>query len=208
MPAAENRQAVSRNPDRTRLELIEAAEREIHLHGYQAASLNKIIADAGVTKGALYYHFANKQSLGYAVLDEIWGPQMRAVWVEPLQQQGVNPINAMIKAIKTAGQAMSAQAVILGCPINNIAQEMSPIDEGFRRRVNDLLAQWREAIGDALRRGQAQGDVAKRLQPEAIAAMLVASIEGCVGMAKNAQSHELLMQCGAGVIDYLQTLRA
>lgn len=206
--ATEHHHAISRNPDRTRLDLVEAAEREIHLHGYQAASLSRIISAAGVTKGALYHHFANKQSLGYAVMDEIWGPRMRATWVEPLQRQDANPIDALIGVIEAAGHAMTGQAVMLGCPINNIAQEMSPIDEGFRWRVNGLLAEWREAIAGALRRGQLQGTVTDRIQTDAIGAMLVASIEGCVGMAKNAQSRELLMQCGAGVIDYLHTLRA
>ena len=40
------------------------------MHGFQAASLSRILAQTGVTKGALYYHFSGKQMLGYAVLDD------------------------------------------------------------------------------------------------------------------------------------------
>ena len=197
----------ARAPEQTRRELLLAAEREIHLHGYQAASLARIIATTGVTKGALYHHFPSKQALGYAVLDEIWAPQLRALWVEPMIQSRECPVDLLIRLIVEAGQQMAQDDVRLGCPINNIAQEMSPIDEGFRDRVNALLAEWRGAIAEALARGQQQGTVLARIQPEATATLLVASLEGCVGMAKNAQSKELLMQCGAGVIDFLQSLR-
>jgi AcrR family transcriptional regulator len=198
----------SRDPDRTRQDLLSAAEREIHLHGYQAASLSQIIADAGVTKGALYHHFANKQALGYAVVDELWGPQLRALWIAPLQDDTSNPVDVLVAVIEQSGEALSEDDLILGCPINNLAQEMSPINEGFRSRINGLLAEWRQAISDALARGQQQGFIGQSVQPDAAAALLVASLEGCIGMAKNAQSKQLLMQCGAGVIGYLNTLRA
>lgn len=200
--------STSRDPDRTRHDLLEAAEREIHLHGYQAASLAQIIVDAGVTKGALYHHFANKQALGYAVVDEIWGPAMHTMWVEPLGNTEMHPVDLMIGMIEAAASPLTEQELVLGCPINNLAQEMSPINEGFRNRINALLDDWRGAIAVALKRGQAEGTVKLRVQPEATAAMLVASLEGCVGMAKNAQSKDLLVQCGTGVIDYLNTLRA
>jgi len=196
-----------RDPDRTRQDLLSAAEREIHLHGYQAASLSQIIADAGVTKGALYHHFANKQALGYAVVDEIWGPHLRATWIVPLADTKADPVDALVQTVESAANSLTASDLALGCPINNLAQEMSPINEGFRLRINGLLAEWRQAIADTLLRGRETGSVGNWVDPQAAAAMLVASLEGCIGMAKNAQSKDLLMQCGAGVIHYLNTLK-
>jgi TetR/AcrR family transcriptional repressor of nem operon len=38
--------------------------------------------------------------------------------------------------------------------------------------------------------------------------MVVASLEGCMGLAKNAQSKKVLFQCGQSIIDYLESLRA
>jgi len=196
-----------RDPEQTRRDLLSAAASEIHLHGYQAASLSQIIIDAGVTKGALYHHFANKQALGYAVLDEIWAPRLRRMWMDCLESSEADPVEALITKIHEAGDSMKDRDLALGCPINNLAQEMSPIDEGFRVRINDLLAQWRAAIASALRRGQADGSVAAVVDTEAAASMLVATLEGCLGMAKNAQSRELFVQCGSGAIHYLNTLR-
>ena len=55
----------------TRQIILQAAFDEIYAHGFQAASLTKILSTTGVTKGALYYYFPNKLTLGYAVVDEI-----------------------------------------------------------------------------------------------------------------------------------------
>ena len=45
--------------------------------GFRSADLDAILAAAGVTKGALYYHFDNKEALGYAVVDELIASNLR-----------------------------------------------------------------------------------------------------------------------------------
>lgn len=191
----------------TRRTLLEAAAREIHVHGFQAASLSRILAETGVTKGALYYHFPSKRDLGYAVVDEYFGPMLHESWIVPLHKAGCDPIDALIEVIRKAGNRMTIAELSLGCPINNLAQEMSPVDTGFRERLEGLLDGWRSAIADALRRSQAEHKVAADTDVDAAAAFIVASLEGCIGMAKNAQSRKLLMTCGKGLINYLQSLR-
>ena len=49
--------------------------------------------------------------------------------------------------------------------------------------------------------------VKQNVDPKNIAIMLVASLEGCIGMAKSAQSKNILYQCGQSIIDYLDGLR-
>jgi AcrR family transcriptional regulator len=55
-------QATSRNSERTRGLLLQAAFQEMHRSGFRSADLDTILAKAGVTKGALYYHFDNKEA--------------------------------------------------------------------------------------------------------------------------------------------------
>ena len=59
------------NPEKTRKALLGAAFNEIYHRGYQAASIDEILKNAGVTKGALYHHFESKKALGLAVIDEV-----------------------------------------------------------------------------------------------------------------------------------------
>jgi len=71
------RRATSRDPERTRELLLQAAFQEMCRSGFRSADLDAILAAAGVTKGALYYHFDNKKALGYAVVDEVIASNLR-----------------------------------------------------------------------------------------------------------------------------------
>src|SRR5580658_3919637 len=118
------------DPERTRERLVQAASREIYRSGFQSASLDTILASAGVTKGALYYHFRGKEALGYAVVEEIIAPDVHGTWVQPLQTDG-DPIDALIGIVQDL--SVRPEDVCGGCQLNNLAQEMSPLDAGFRK---------------------------------------------------------------------------
>lgn len=196
---------VKRQPDQTRQRLLERAFEEIHRNGFRAASLDSILADAGVTKGALYHHFDNKAELGYAVVEEVVRPWMEERWRPVVESD--NPIDAAITTIRERLKARSEMALTLGCPFNNLCQEMASVDEGFRRRLNAILDDWRDAMAAALQRGQQDGTVCADVDARAAAAFVISSIEGCVGMAKASQSREFLEAGFRGLIEYLEHLR-
>lgn len=196
---------VKRQPDQTRQKLLDRAFSEIHRNGFRSASLDSILADAGVTKGALYHHFENKAELGYAVVDEVVRPWMEERWRPVID--AANPIDAAIHTVRERLKARSEIALTLGCPFNNLCQEMSALDEGFRRRLNAILDDWRNATTEALRRGQKNGTVCADVDARAAATFVISSIEGCVGMAKASQSKDFLESGFRGLIEYLEHLR-
>jgi AcrR family transcriptional regulator len=53
----------------TRERILDAAAHEFAAEGYHAASLSKILERSGVTRGAMYFHFASKEAMGRAVAD-------------------------------------------------------------------------------------------------------------------------------------------
>ncbi|MFI0241867.1 ScbR family autoregulator-binding transcription factor [Streptomyces sp. NPDC016845] len=55
---------------RTRRAILEAAADVFDERGFQAATIGEVLSRAGVTKGALYFHFPSKQALAQGVLDE------------------------------------------------------------------------------------------------------------------------------------------
>jgi AcrR family transcriptional regulator len=190
----------------TRQKILASAYREIHRNGFQAASLNPILDRTGVTKGALYHHFPNKRELGYAVLDELIKETVLQFCLRPLEEC-IDPIDGLKRLINETGKNISKEDVFLGCPLNNLCLEMSPLDAGFRQRVNQIYELWREGFARALRFGQANGTVSKEINPMDCATFIVASLAGSRSLAKNAQSHEVLMACGQNLIRYLDTLR-
>lgn len=197
---------IVKNPDQTRKMLLQAAYLEIQRNGFQAACLASILAHTNLTKGALYHHFPNKLTLGYAVVDDIIREDIIGFWVTPLEDCE-NPIDCLLNIIYRAGEEYRQEYERCGCPLNNLAQEMSPVDEIFRQKINHIYVLWRQGISQALAKGQANGSVRSDIQPDAAATFIIAAIEGCVGMAKNAQDINVLYECGAGLVHYLESLR-
>jgi TetR/AcrR family transcriptional repressor of nem operon len=193
-----------RDPERTRRQLLQAAFREVYKSGFQSASLDTILASSGVTKGALYYHFKSKEGLGYAIVEEVIGPDLRAKWLRPLQT-GKNPIDALIGIVQA--ESVRPEDVRGGCPLNNLAQEMSPLDEEFRKRLAMVFRAWQEGVASALREGQIQGRVRRDVEPAEAAGFLIATLEGYVSLAKNAQDPKVLKTGIRSIVVWLRSLR-
>src|SRR5260370_25550355 len=170
--------ATPRDPERTRGRLLRAAFQEMHRSGFRNADLDAILARAGVTKGALYYHFDNKEALGYAVVDEVIASTVHQKWVQPLRN-AKNPIDVLIGIVQS--EPMKREDVKRSCPLLNLAQEMSGIDEGFRSRTAKLFRNWHDAIAEALREGQKRGTVRSDVNANETATFLMATYEAYVG---------------------------
>jgi len=193
-------------PD-TREKILFAAYKEFHLNGFQAASLSHILAHTGVTKGALYHHFPNKTALGYAVVDEVIARRIHLSFIEPITRFD-DPVEGFIAFVRNAAEAFSMTDIELGCPLSVLAQEMAPIDEGFRMRLTRIYEQWRSAIAAGLSRAQAQGLIIESVDTEVMAATLMSIMEGSLSAAKVTQSLDTLRACGAGLIQVLQLIRS
>src|SRR5204863_3757638 len=83
----------------TRQKILLAAFAEFYKNGFQGGSLNHIVETAGTTKGALFHHFAGKQELGYAVVDEIIRPIAAHRWLDPMVDS-TNPIAELKRAFR------------------------------------------------------------------------------------------------------------
>jgi TetR/AcrR family transcriptional repressor of nem operon len=194
-----------RDPERTRKQLLKAAFDEIHLSGFRSADMDAILGQAGVTKGALYHHFESKEALGYAVVDEIIADMTHDRWLHPLRN-ATNPLDTLVGIVQAT--SMKPQDCQRGCPLNNLAQEMSPIDEGFRIRTAKLFKHWRHAIARALRTGQKQGAVRTNVDPNEAATFFIAAYEGYFSLAKNSQDARVLRSGLKNLIAFLEGLRA
>jgi TetR/AcrR family transcriptional repressor of nem operon len=196
----------SREPDITREKLLKAAFEEIYRRGFQAASLDTILAKAGVTKGALYHHFSDKASLGYAVVDEVVKGLLLERW-GVLKSPTADPVSALQEILRNRAGSITSREVELGCPLNNLTQEMSPLDQRFRKGISATFDIWTDAVATALECGQAAGTVRMDVDPQSIARFVVASIEGSFGLAKGAQSPDLLRSNLEILSSFLETLR-
>jgi AcrR family transcriptional regulator len=195
-------------PEATRRKILEAAFAEFYANGFQGGSLNHIVESAGTTKGALFHHFDSKQALGYAVLHDLIGPLLLTRWLEPVATSS-DPLGEIQAAFRRfVEQDMATGMWLQGCPLNNLAQEMSPLDEGFFERINRLYDTWREHYAAALARGVQAGTVRGDIKPASVAALIVAAQMGIWGTGKSSRNKDLMRLAASTVCDYLESLRA
>lgn len=130
-----------------------------------------------------------------------------AQWVTPLDVSH-DPLETISAEFERGIEVLKAQRPILGCPLNNLAQEMNPLDAGFRDRTTRVFQTWQDAYRSALTRARQRGIIRPAVDPGDAACMLVAQIEGTLSLARNTQDPETLTTGARALRSYLASIRA
>jgi len=192
-----------RDAEQTRQNILEVSADEIHQNGFTATSLSIILKRCGISKGALYHHFANKMELGYAVFEEVYTPMFLAMWAPAVEQE--DPITGLCDFFESMSKEMSCDEVVCGCPLNNLCQEMSGIDEGFRLRILNMQQQLNHLIAFNFQR------VSSELRPNVdfnqVAYFIVSCFHGSSSLSKSSLNKELFDKVIKELCRYLQQLK-
>jgi TetR/AcrR family transcriptional regulator, transcriptional repressor for nem operon len=190
----------------TRTQILEKSYQALRLHGFQGTRADKVILDLGITKGALYHYFPSKLDLGYAIVDELIMPRYTRLWLSLDQFEG-NPADGIISQLRYLISMSSEEEVRLGCPLNNLMQEMAPLDQGFQQRLQHIVNVQREAIGSALKRGQQAGQIRQEIETDPSAIFILSSLEGSYSIAKALQQREIFETSLQTLIQFVFTLK-
>ncbi len=191
-----------------RQRLLDAAFELTYAKGFQATGLSEIISHVGATKGALYHHFCSKTELGYALVDEHIRRFVHESWILPLATDG-DGIETIKAAFLDGRDKALAKGMRLeyGCPLSNLAHEMSSVDEGFRVRVDRILCEWREGLEELLAREQKKGRVRRDINAAHTAAFIISSFQGCMARAKITRDPGTMEEGRAALFTYLDLIR-
>lgn len=162
----------------TRERLIDAAFEEIHRRGYQGASLSDILAKADVHKGSMYHFFANKKEMALAAVREKIGAYFQMKYGGIMGGDG--PYLALF--FDTILD-VSKRDFSLGCPLANLVQEMSNIDEEFDKTLKEIYANFRETIKHIFDRAVESGEMAS-CDTSRLALFTTVVLEGAILSAK------------------------
>ena len=169
--------------DTTRLTILKKAFDLIYAHGYQFTSVDDIIAETHVTKGAFYYHFKNKDAMGLAVIREIMYPGMHQALVAPLMRGGdpLSEIYNMMKGLLLHNKFFHTR---YGCPAINLIEEMAPVSTSFQKALRVLIDEWQKAIAKVVEKGRASGDISRKVNGKQVAYFISAGYGGVRNMGK------------------------
>ena len=167
----------------TRKYILEKAFNLIYVNGYQATSIDRILETTKVTKGAFYYHFKNKEEMGIAMIKAIIFPRIKNGLVLPLSEYE-DPINGIYKTISGFILGVSDKQMFNGCPINNIIQEMTPINKVFRDVLIKIMAYWQNALAKTLEIAVEKQQISNKHDLEGVAKFIISGYEGTRGTGK------------------------
>ncbi|ARE72656.1 MULTISPECIES: ScbR family autoregulator-binding transcription factor [Streptomyces] len=176
--------------ERTRRRLVHAGAEMFHRNGYANATLGEIAAAAGVTKGALYFHFASKDELAEAVQQR--GCALLHDAVRTLRQDGVSPLQALIDITHWLAWTLHEEPAI---PASfRITKECGqPAPRGCtptRPAVVDFHRAWISAVSTLLRLARDAGELpAAGRRWESAQALVAAAACGIETMSATGMSY-------------------
>lgn len=189
----------------TRERILQAAHEEMYEHGFQGLRIDAVLKKTQLAKGALYHYFPNKLALGYAVLDEVIMGFFQTHWSEFLAESN-DPLQALKDFFNKKCLDIMSGDCVNGCPLTNLVQEMSTLDEGFHQRLKTVMINIVGAVSTALHQGQIDGIVRKEIDPQRISTFLLSSYQGIMGTAKCMQSVDLAKELFESLCEYVDSL--
>lgn len=181
----------------TRDQILDAASRLMHLRGYHGTSLDDVLRESGVGKGNLYYHFRSKEDLGHAIIDRTVQGFLEQTLGPTFADRTGDPVSQIGQFLERVVSSQRERNCAGGCPMGNLAAELSDVHEGFRQRLAEIFDQWRGRLAEALERGKSTGRFRPELDTGSVAQFLVAALEGGILMAKVHRSITVMEQCAS-----------
>lgn len=156
--------------DTTRDQILRAAAHQFAQRPYYAVGLDDILAEAQLTKGAMYFHFRSKHALALAIVDE--QTDSSAESVKNLLARKLSGLESLIDV---------SYLVAVGDITQDVTRASFNLLESVGRTEKlqaRLLGGWIQLMGEIAQRGIAEGDIVEQADPEDIGRLLVSIYVG------------------------------
>jgi len=159
--------------------------------GFASTPLDKLLKQSGVPKGSFYHHFGSKTGFGLAVIESY-----NTFFQHQLNKHYLNaelsPIERLKAFVKSAASGMLKYDFQRGCLIGNLGQEISALDDDFRKAIESIFNQWADLTANLFEQGKQAGQVEMSADSSQLAQAFWIGWEGAVLRAKLQQSDKPL----------------
>ncbi|QND51310.1 TetR/AcrR family transcriptional regulator [Phyllobacterium sp. 628] len=176
-----------------RSRILDVAADLFQRRGYNSTSVQDVVQAALATGGAVHHHFPTKKALGLAVIEERVAKEVNATAIQPVLQ-AIRVKTGILAFFASVADELERNQAVTGCPLNNLAMELSLADPDFRHAANAIFENWRGALTQRL---QAGGSGLASKPAGELATTVVAAYSGAMAMAKASQSAQPLRDCAA-----------
>jgi TetR/AcrR family transcriptional regulator, transcriptional repressor for nem operon len=151
--------------DATRRQILRAASHQFARRAYHDVGLDDILADAELTKGAMYFHFRSKHALAVAIIER--QTAAGSVAVDDLLTRGLSGLETLIDfSYLIAVGDIKTDGVRAGL---NLLESVGR-SEGLQKR---LLDDWAKALGGVVEQAIVEGDIDPGCDPQDVGRLMV-----------------------------------
>lgn len=178
---------MARDASGTRTRIMDSAELLILERGFSATSVDAIVSDAGVTKGAFFHHFATKTDLAHELVDR-WvvrdGGYLEST-MERAERLGRDPLQQLLLFVGLFEEEMAALTEPYpGCLLASTIYEAELFDDATHARIRESVLTWRERIRAKLEEVAADRPPRLEVDLDAVADQLWSMAEGAFILSK------------------------
>ncbi len=171
-----------RKGERTRKVIVERSAEVFNTRGYFGTSMSDLVRETGLEKGGIYNHFGSKEQLACAAFD-FSAELVLGRLEEALDAEG-SALERLVRAVEVHRTLAEDRPIQGGCPILNTAIEADDAQPALREKVRQAMDRWQDLIVRTIREGIANGELDPEAGPEALATIIISTIEGAVMMSK------------------------
>lgn len=182
--------------DTTRDQILRAAAHQFAQRPYYAVGLDDILAEAELTKGAMYFHFRSKHALALAIVDE--ETERYAEAVKHLLARKLSGLETLIDLCYLVAVGDITQDVTRAS--FNLLESVGRTEKLQSR----LLGSWIQLMGEIAGRGVTEGDIAEQRDPEDVGRLLVSIYVGLRQASSLDEPVELLEHFGKAMSTVLR----
>jgi len=192
----------------TRQKLIDKGYELINTYGYHAISIDNIIKEVNLTKGAFYYHFENKHHFVEAIIQERIGKEIHSDFIEPISERG-NPIFILGDLLQDKLINDKSLNQNLGSPLINFIVDLSHEENDYdlQLQLKDIMNEWKVSLINFLYRGIDDGYLNRHINTEPAAEFIINSLEGVRTMKRITNDKSVFYNYIEQFKNYLDTLK-
>jgi TetR/AcrR family transcriptional repressor of nem operon len=129
----------------TKERILRTAFQLFHEQGFHATGVATIVREAGINPGSLYHFFEGKEQLLLQVLEFAIGYLGPAV-MEPVERKTTDPIARIFALLDQYRAGMVRRGCRMGCPIGNLALEVSDGNPQARELIHRNFENWANRV--------------------------------------------------------------
>lgn len=165
--------------------------------GYYNTSIDDILKELSLSKGAFYYHFESKEYFFIQIVQNLLSRKVYSTLIEPIEGHD-NPLVKIIQCFEDALETAVHNDMDFGSVLSNFISEFNGRNEIITDHLNDILSIWEVNLITTLQKGKFNGYLNRHTDCEAVATYLISSYFGIrtliAGRAASARKYRFMGQ--------------